>query len=172
MSERPALPLLVPGLALAVAIALAGWFVGNGLYRARVSERYVTVKGFAEREVAADLVLWPIVFTVTAADLETLQRKVDDGTGRVCRYPVCQRVGKDHPSFGVCIHHLHRLAVVHLYDVARAVRSCGRHVLDGRHHCHDVDWHFERARGAHGSNDDTPAGLVVLHFVHLFPWLY
>lgn len=83
MNERPTLPVLVTGLALAVAIALAGWFVGDGLYRARASERYVTVKGFAEREVAADLVLWPIVFTVTAADLETLQRQVDDGTAKI-----------------------------------------------------------------------------------------
>jgi len=83
MNDRSSLPLLGAGLTLALGMAVAGWFVGDGLYRARASERYVAVKGFAEREVAADLVLWPIVFTVTAADLETLQRRVDDGSAKV-----------------------------------------------------------------------------------------
>jgi hypothetical protein len=34
---------------LALGIAVAGWFVGNALYRARASDRFVIVKGFAER---------------------------------------------------------------------------------------------------------------------------
>lgn len=83
MNERSHGPMIAVGVLLAAAVALAGWFVGNGLYRARVSERYVTVKGLAEREVSADLALWPIVFTVTADDLETLQRRVDDGAGKI-----------------------------------------------------------------------------------------
>lgn len=83
MSERTHLTASIVGIAVAVAIALAGWFVGDGLYRARASERYVTVKGFAEREVPANLALWPTVFSVTADDLGTLQRRVDDGTARI-----------------------------------------------------------------------------------------
>lgn len=83
METRTPLTFGIVGTALAVAIALAGWFVGDGLYRARVSERYVTVKGFAEREVPANLALWPIVFTVTADDLGSLQRGVDDATARI-----------------------------------------------------------------------------------------
>lgn len=70
-------------VSLAVAIALAGWFVGDGLFRARASDRYVTVKGFAEREVPANLALWPIVFSVTADDLGTLQRRVDESSAAI-----------------------------------------------------------------------------------------
>ena len=83
MNGRTHLTASIVGIALAVAIALAGWFVGDGLYRARASERYVTVKGFAEREVPANLALWPTVFSVTADDLGTLQKRVDDGTARI-----------------------------------------------------------------------------------------
>ena len=57
VNERAPFPTAVIGVALAAAVALAGWFVGDGLYRARRTERYVTVKGLAEREVAANLAL-------------------------------------------------------------------------------------------------------------------
>jgi hypothetical protein len=71
------------GIPVALGLALAGWFVGNAIFRARATERYVTVKGFAEREVRADLALWPVVFTVTAPDLATLQRRIDESAARV-----------------------------------------------------------------------------------------
>ncbi len=74
---------VVSGVLLAVGLAAAGWFVGNGLYKARASERAVTVRGFAEQELAANLVLWPVVFTVTADDLGVLQTRVDDGVRKV-----------------------------------------------------------------------------------------
>jgi len=80
---RPALAL---GLPIAAGLALMGWLVAGALYRARAADRYVTVKGFAEREVAANLVIWPIVFTVTDNDLASLQRRVEESAGRVQRF--------------------------------------------------------------------------------------
>mgnify|MGYP000494160241 CR=1 FL=1 len=74
------------GVLLAVGLSVGGYFVGHGLLEARSADRYVTVKGLSEREFPADLVLWPIVFTVTADDLETLQRRIDDGDDRYHGY--------------------------------------------------------------------------------------
>jgi hypothetical protein len=68
---------------VAAGLVLGGWFIGDGLYKARASERVVTVRGFAERELPANLVLWPVVFTVTADDLGVLQQRVDTGIGKV-----------------------------------------------------------------------------------------
>ena len=45
---------------LAVGVALAGWFVGNGFVKGRTADRYVSVKGVSERDVVADMALWPI----------------------------------------------------------------------------------------------------------------
>jgi len=68
---------------LALGIGTAGWFVGDALYAVRAAGRYVTVRGLAERDLPANLALWPIVFTVTADDLGSLQHQADDGITKV-----------------------------------------------------------------------------------------
>lgn len=74
------------GLAIAVGLAAAGWFVAEGLYALRASARVVTVKGLAEREVPADVGVWPIVFTVHADDLGELHASIDWTSGRVLEF--------------------------------------------------------------------------------------
>ena len=59
----------VPALVLAVGIAVAGLAVGYGFHAGRTSERYVTVKGVAEREVRADLAIWPLRMVAASNDL-------------------------------------------------------------------------------------------------------
>lgn len=71
------------GVVLAIGIALAGYLVGHALIESRTSERRVSVRGLAEREVPANLVLWPIVFSVTSNDLVDLQRQADAGAVKV-----------------------------------------------------------------------------------------
>ncbi|HWP65055.1 MAG TPA: SIMPL domain-containing protein [Candidatus Limnocylindria bacterium] len=66
---------LVSALVVAVGLVLAGKFVGDGFRAGRQSDRYVSVKGIAEREVKADLVLWPLRFVVTGNDLAAVQAK-------------------------------------------------------------------------------------------------
>lgn len=83
MSERGNGNLVAAGLLVAVGLAVGGFFVGRGLLVARASDRYVTVRGLAEREVAANLVVWPVTYTVTADDLGTLQRRSDEGAAKI-----------------------------------------------------------------------------------------
>lgn len=59
-------PLLKP-LILGLALVLAGGLIGRGLIHLRQADRFVTVKGVAEREVESDLALWPMRF-VTGGD--------------------------------------------------------------------------------------------------------
>jgi hypothetical protein len=68
---------VLAALLIALGIAFAGYAVGHALFKARAAERYVTVKGLAEREVQADLVLWPIVFNTTGNDLVAVQKAAE-----------------------------------------------------------------------------------------------
>lgn len=74
---------VVGAAVLAVGIALSGWWIGEGFRAGRAEDRYAVVKGLAEREVQADLALWPIRFVVTNNDLAAAQKEISDDTARL-----------------------------------------------------------------------------------------
>ncbi len=67
---------IIRSIVLAAGIALAGLLAGNGLARAKSADRYVTVKGVAEREVRADLVIWPLHVAGADNDLTAANAKL------------------------------------------------------------------------------------------------
>jgi uncharacterized protein len=90
--ERPSTT-TIAALIIAVGIALGGLFAGAGLARARAADRYVTVKGVAEREVQADLALWPLRVAAADNDLAAAQATVSRSLGRIRAF--LQRNGID-----------------------------------------------------------------------------
>lgn len=71
---------------LGVFIAVAGIGVGVGFYKGRAADRYVTVKGLAEREVRADLAIWPITFRVADNDLAALQSGIESSRQTITQF--------------------------------------------------------------------------------------
>jgi hypothetical protein len=71
---------------LALGIALGGWFIGTGVQNIRTADRFVSVKGVAEREVKADLALWPIQLAVTDNDLAAAQGRLSQNVARVISF--------------------------------------------------------------------------------------
>jgi hypothetical protein len=63
-------------IVLGIGIAVAGWFVGDGFVKGREADRFVTVKGVSERDVRADLALWPLRFVATNDDLGQAQATI------------------------------------------------------------------------------------------------
>jgi hypothetical protein len=88
-------PLHGAAVVLALGIALGGWLAGHGIVASRTAERYVTVKGVAERDVRADLALWPLAFIATDDDLLAAQRKIDESRGAILAFLEKQGIGAD-----------------------------------------------------------------------------
>ena len=72
MSDRPILRTVL----LSLAIVLAGLVIGGGIQRFRLADRSVTVKGVAERDVRADIALWPMRIVASGTELGPTQDKL------------------------------------------------------------------------------------------------
>jgi hypothetical protein len=72
-----------PAVVVAIGIALGGFFVGAGFARGRSTDRYVEVKGLAERQVTADLGLWPLRFAASANELSAAQAQITRSTQQI-----------------------------------------------------------------------------------------
>ncbi len=69
--------LIISVLILAGGLAYAGFCVQQGLQNFKSFDRTVMMKGLAERDVEADLAIWPMAYTETGNDLTLLQEKMD-----------------------------------------------------------------------------------------------
>ncbi len=76
------------GLSIGLGILFAGLFISNALYKSRTADRFVTVKGLAEREVDADLAIWPITYKDAGNNLLALQKSIDDKRGIISKFLV------------------------------------------------------------------------------------
>lgn len=82
-------------LILALGVAAGGWLVGRGFVEGRATDRFVTVKGVAEREVEADVALWPLRFVATDDDLGHAQSKIDESRRAILEYLAGHGIGAD-----------------------------------------------------------------------------
>ena len=70
-------------LLLSVALVVAGYFVGNMHKTGKKYDRYVQVKGLSEREVNANLAVWPMNITLTGNDLVSLRSEIESQNNAV-----------------------------------------------------------------------------------------
>ncbi len=68
---------IIAALLLALGLGVAGYFINGGLVHLRGGERAVSVRGVSERDVKADLAIWPIQYTVTDNDLTAAQTALE-----------------------------------------------------------------------------------------------
>ncbi len=76
----------VSAVILGLGIAAGGWFVGEGFMKGRAADRFVKVKGVSERDVMADVALWPIRFVATNDDLGLAQAKIKESHQQVLEF--------------------------------------------------------------------------------------
>lgn len=90
-------------LFLALGIFLGLTLLGVVLSKAAISikeyERTVTVKGLSEREVLADLVIWPIQFSAASNDLKQLYESLDANAKSISSFLETNGIYKKDISF-------------------------------------------------------------------------
>ena len=85
MDHRPSPGIagIIAALLVAIGLVGAGWFAAQGMAKLRTDDRYVTVKGSAERIVDADLVVWPMPHFVGGNDLREVTAQLDANTATI-----------------------------------------------------------------------------------------
>jgi hypothetical protein len=74
---------LILGTCIVLGLSSLGYLLGDAAIRYKEYERIVTVKGLSEREFKADIVIWPIQFTVANNDLEDIYSSIDSSTQKI-----------------------------------------------------------------------------------------
>lgn len=72
MNDRNARGAFVLGILLCGGLIVLGYLVSNAITTIKALERTVSVKGLSEREVPADIAIWPIKFSEASNDLNEL----------------------------------------------------------------------------------------------------
>jgi hypothetical protein len=81
-------------VALAAGLAAAGALIGSGFSRARTADRYVTVKGIAERDVRADTGLGPLRLVAADDDLTRANQQLAASIEKLGAVPGVERISE------------------------------------------------------------------------------
>jgi hypothetical protein len=65
------------GSLLCLGLVVMGFFLSQSITRFKALERIVSVKGLSERDVPADVAIWPIKFEVAADDLQSVVSSIE-----------------------------------------------------------------------------------------------
>ncbi|WP_144820573.1 SIMPL domain-containing protein [Marinobacter piscensis] len=86
---------IIVALILSISAIVSASLISDGLTDLRTGDRYVTVKGVAEREVSADLALWPIRFVATGGSLSEAQDQARDSRNAIIAFLKLQAISDD-----------------------------------------------------------------------------
>lgn len=87
------------GLFIFLGLSVLGYFLATAAIDFKQYDRSVTVKGLSEREYKADIVIWPIEFTLADNNLEQLYRTIDNHTFKIKSFLEINNIRTDEISF-------------------------------------------------------------------------
>lgn len=83
MNDNNRINTILLGIFLFLGLSSLGYLLGNAAIKVKEYERTVTAKGLSEKELEADIVIWPIQFTETDNDLEQLYLSLDSSSQNI-----------------------------------------------------------------------------------------
>lgn len=94
-------PNIKGSLFVGIAIVIASMIFSWSFYQSRQEPRYVSVKGLSEREVTADIAIWPINFVLTGTELNALQRQLSEQQSKIINFLKKQGFQETDISYGI-----------------------------------------------------------------------
>lgn len=83
MQQNDKVSAFILGLFLFLGLSVLGYLLANAAIEYKQFERSITVKGLSEREYTADIVIWPIQFTVVDNNLDSLYKSIDGSSSKI-----------------------------------------------------------------------------------------
>ncbi len=95
MNELATRNAMILGASLLLGLAMLGWLLGSAAFRVKSLERTVVVKGLSEREVPADVAIWPVSFQEASNDLNALYQGIQARNGLVIEFLTGHGIARD-----------------------------------------------------------------------------
>jgi len=89
------------GLLLALGLIVGGWVLGAQIKATRLADRYVSVRGLAERNVKSDLAIWPIDYKEAGDELSSLYSKTEADRKVILQFLTQQGIQSTEIELGV-----------------------------------------------------------------------
>jgi hypothetical protein len=87
------------GVFIFLGLSSLGYLIRSSVVKFKEFERTVTVKGLAEREYEADIVIWPIQFTAAGNNLEELYSSMEASTQEIENFLGRKGINREEISF-------------------------------------------------------------------------
>ena len=100
MTEPISRSLVVLGASLLLGFIAHGWLLGHAAVKVKRLERTVVVKGLSEREVPADIAIWPLTFQEASNDLNALFGSLQKKNGQITDFLASHGIAKDAITVG------------------------------------------------------------------------
>lgn len=95
MQEKGSFNAFVLGISLFLGLSSLGFLLANAAISYKEYERTVTVKGLSEQEFMADIVIWPVQFTLADNNLQALYANIDNSTQTIIQFLTEQGIKRD-----------------------------------------------------------------------------
>ncbi len=86
MNGNNKLSAAIIGIFILLGLSSLGYLIGDAAIEFKEYERSIKVKGLAEREYPADIVIWPIQFSTVNNNLEGLYNSIEISTNKIKQF--------------------------------------------------------------------------------------
>lgn len=86
--------IIFTGCCIVAGLVAGALFLGRSLERFRREDRTILVKGFAEREVKADLVIWAIKLRIASNNLQEGNKAIEESKNKVFEFLIKNGINK------------------------------------------------------------------------------